>query len=49
LEVSLRQWFEVDGVVMNLGAFDTQEAAAAAIARIPQRARERLAQQRRAA
>lgn len=40
---------DVGGVTINLGAFETQEAAVSAIAKLQKRARERLAQQREAA
>ncbi len=40
---------EVGEVTINLGAFETQEAAADAITKIQKRARQRLAQQRTAA
>lgn len=40
---------EVDGVMINLGAFESQEDAAIAIARVHQRARDRLGQHRKAA
>jgi len=40
---------EVEGIMINFGAFDTQEAAAVAISRVHRRARERLARHGRSA